>query len=520
MHLSNILLSKKINFFIFLLVFAYLLLGLLFLGKYKAEGVFFSTDPDVVYVANALSYIRSNQIGYIDHPGTPAITLLSYSYIPIRVYTKLFTNIGFITWSMINFRFLFLYSRLVSLFISIFAMSMFLYAVYKLTKSRMTIMFSFLSLFLLSPFYYLQVGISAEPTSFLITSFWLLTLAYLVFSGNKAVLIILGLISGISFGNRATAAFLILATFLTSLIYIHGTISRIIKDMLMISFASLTGFILALWPIHRRLWQVVASLLSFAGHTQVHGGGSQSVFDFNLYVSSIKSLSIQEQLPAIFIFLGLILLVLSFTKKKNKTDIVIFSIAASAMLGLLVFSKFPLSHYQLTNYVVIVFAVSYFVNKMPQIVKISLITVLIFGFIKTSDTFYRTFSSEVNKVVILNRYSNIHKAKIATVWDWSRSEEFSLIWARNWGGGLFNDEIKVYRPQLLELKPDFVNIGLSYSEEQKIFDVCWDQMYIQQEDLPVFMVKNQNSPKLQFNQVVGTNMIEIRSDHCQGTTKP
>src|SRR3989344_9353514 len=114
-------------------------------------GVFYSTDPEVMYVGNALSYIKAHQIQYIDHPGTPSIVTLAYLLWPWRIYAKLVAQTPFVLWSLRHYDLIFFYLRLWQGIIFGIAIWFFLKAVYSITASRLSLLMAWLVLLVFTP---------------------------------------------------------------------------------------------------------------------------------------------------------------------------------------------------------------------------------------------------------------------------------------------------------------------------------------------------------------------------------
>ena len=79
--------------------------------KFGTDGVFFSIDPDVVYVSNALSNIKYSVIGFYDHPGIPASSLLTLFLLPFRFYAKFISHENFFQFFVNNYSYEFVYLR-------------------------------------------------------------------------------------------------------------------------------------------------------------------------------------------------------------------------------------------------------------------------------------------------------------------------------------------------------------------------------------------------------------------------
>src|SRR3989344_6345492 len=114
-------------------------------------GVFYSTDPEVMYVGNALSYIKAHQIQYIDHPGTPSILALAYWLWPLRIYAKLVAQTPFILWSLEHYDLIFFYLRLWQGIVFCLGIFLFLKAINSITDSKLVVILAWIVLLLFSP---------------------------------------------------------------------------------------------------------------------------------------------------------------------------------------------------------------------------------------------------------------------------------------------------------------------------------------------------------------------------------
>jgi hypothetical protein len=112
MRLLNTLYRQKTSVVIVILALLVAILTTSPVIKGGLDRVFYSIDPDVVYTANALLYIKSGFVSYFDHPGTPAIVLISYFLIPFRAYAKFVQHTPFVSWIFGNYALTFFYLRM------------------------------------------------------------------------------------------------------------------------------------------------------------------------------------------------------------------------------------------------------------------------------------------------------------------------------------------------------------------------------------------------------------------------
>lgn len=517
MLLSNILSQRKLNYLLLsLLALAISSFTILPLLKTGASGVFFAIDPDVVYVANALSYIKQGQIHYFDHPGTLAIILISHTLLPLRLLAKFVFNTPFVTWAMINYDSLFLYERLFQNFLLWVSTTILFVSIFKFSRTFASVLFAIGALISFSAFPYLGISISSETTSFFLISLWLFALTEFVRSVRTKQFFAMCVIAGLAFGNRATNIFLIPATLILPLVCNTSKVTSKIKSFSLGILLSLLGMVLSIWSIRDKMVLIVKRLFLFAGATQIHGEGKRAIFDSSSYLESLSVIIGREDLATLIIFFTFIGII-AYLAKGEKKERPLYIIGLIFFLGFLAFAKFPLSHYQLANYTVYVFIASYLFSKFPTNLKLAILGLLLILVFPRLLNYQRIVGGEISKSLALESFQKSYPARYATVWEWARSKNFALIWSRDWGGGLFSEEIRNEKPDLLELKTGFEKIKLASGEEVDVFDACWDHLYIQNESLNAFLEKYPNK-KLVIIPVEGSGNINlIKSDHCSST---
>ena len=324
-------------------------------------------------------------------------------------------------------------------------------------------------------------------------------------------------LSGLAFGNQATNLFLIPASLLLSFsIKETGIKNRIIFTLKSTGFV-IFGFVLALWPIKEKIVVVIKRIIFFAGATGVHGSGEKKLFDLSSYLHSANSLLSGEKIAFSVVVFAIIASSIFFYKKKDNISNSFFILSIIFTLGIFTYAKFPLVHYQLINYTIMVFVASYYFSKLNIYVKVALILLLLMLVIPKANLYYSLVTKSINKTTIFENYVLQNPSKVATVWEFTKGKDFGLIWSRGWAGGLYSEQIAKNRQDLFELKTGFEKILLPSKRLVPVFDVCWDQLYIQKVSLPVFL---ELYPETRFNieEIVGTDMVLARSDHCETTT--
>lgn len=479
------------------------------------QGIFYALDPDIVYFTNALSWIKAHQVHYIDHPGTPAIWVLSQSFLPFRFYVKFFTQQSFLSWVIENFSLMFIYARLINSLILSASVYFFTRSVYLTTRSLLLTLLSWLLISSFTPFFFLGSSVSPEATSFLIITIWIHQFVSFNRSHSGLNLLALSLMSGLAIANKFSNLFLAPITLALVFQFFSNQKPERLKHIVVNSIVICSGFILGTWPIRSRYPQLLGWVGRLATSSGIHGSGTKAIFNLNSYLQSFgsfinleKNLVIALVLVIFVLFAGLISRSSHFTKQRCVLLLV-------SSLGFLVFAKYPLSHYQLANLSIIIFVL---LSSLPRksFISLTLVLLLIPGFVKNYSRYQHLTSSAAQKTVLLEKYIESHPPQQATVWEWGRSHDFALLWGRAWSGGVYDQELIKNAPNLLELKTGFKYINTTYHDQLPVFDVCWDQLYIQQVSAKDF-IKLYPDRSLTFTAIEGTgNMGVISSDHCLG----
>lgn len=472
------------------------------------EGVFYSIDPDIVYFSNALLYIKAGVVGYFDHPGTLAITTIAYSYIPIRLYTKLVLHQNFIEWAFYNFDYLIFYTRLFQSLLFFIGLTIFSWSVFVVSKSRLSQIISTLLIFGFTPIYFVVGSISAEPLTFFLTAVYMLLFANYHTFGKQWFLWGLFIVSGVLFSVRATTFFYIPLTFL---VYCYTVKPKYLglnsKDFYRHVVLIVIGFLIGVHPLKYQIVKMLSRLLFFAGSGQVHGGGS--FFDIKNYITALTGFAYTDSLAAVLLFVVLLILIKNIRKGINLVDLV----AATSVVGAFIFAKLPLSHYQLSNYVLLVFSAGYFSLKLNRFKKIFLLIIILLAVVPISNKYFFETKKSINYEVSLEGYIKENPAQKSTLWEWARSKDFAAIWVRDWGGGLFDKELSEVTKNF-ELSSDFTKIRTGASTYVNLSSFCWDTLYIQESSLERFINTNKH---MQFtnNVVPGSEkIVSVKSKHC------
>ena len=477
------------------------------------QGIFFGMDPDAVYVANALSYIKSHQIQFMGHPGTPTILLIAYSFTPLRLFAKYIIHQPFIDWAFLHYHAIFTYARLFQALVFGVSVFIFLTAVHHLSRSRLAVIFAWVALMAFRPVPFLGSVIAPETLSVALVSLWLLGFSLFLTKRFSALLLILSFLAGLAVANKTTNITLVLASLTLSVLRFrrYPLFSKLVHLFLNALIVSI-GFLGGIWPIHNTIIQILKLNFDFASHTGIHGGGSQTFIDFSLFLSNTRAFHQQGPFILPLLIIGLLLVVfhLRFTKKLSTEIPLLYLVTLPVFI---VFLKFNLFHYELANYLIFIFLISTYLatHLKPSLIFFSLF--ILWYLPISTQSYFRGINIQVNQAVALESYIKDHPPKIATAWVWGLARDFAYIWARDWTGGLFDSQIKRYRPDLLEVKSDFQKINLNKYDQKKVFDVCWDQLYLQQDLVPKFTALYPDRI-LTVGSIPNTRMAVISSAHC------
>lgn len=365
----------KKRLILILCIASLLILGFPLLLYGMDKTFFYGIDPDVVYVTNALLYTKYAIITYADHPGTPTIMLLYYLFIPLRAIAKYILHTNFIHWSFDNFSFLTFYLRTSELALFVGSIFVFLKSVFKISKSREVLTFSWLSVLLMVGLTW-GIRVVPENLSFFLTSLWLLIFSAFLKRRNYFLNLLLVIVSGLATANKFTSIFLAVPA-----IFLPIYIKRLKLDQKFVRFelnipVFFGSFYLGVLPIAKNLLFIKNWAISLFLHTGTHGTGSESIFNASAYFSSMGSLLRGQHFQVVFIGFTLFLALWLIAKKiVSYADPVAF-LLLTTLAGIIVFSKYPVAHYMFVNFILIVFCSAYFVSKLGRQFKKGLIVFL------------------------------------------------------------------------------------------------------------------------------------------------
>lgn len=508
------MINKKTASFLILISSIFGLLTILPLIKHGFSSAYFIIDPEAVYIGNAISYIKSHIIYYAEHPGTPTILMLAFSYWPFRIYAKLVEHQAFMLWFLNNIDLVFFYSRLLSFVVFVSSLFIFSVSIFRLTKSILSAIFFELAIMSFSFMPRLGSEIIPETLSFFITAVWAFFFSKFVLSRSFLKILILSFISGVAVANKFTNITLILI----SMALIFLLYKKLWKEKLtclalsMIGFVG--GFILFTWPV-RQIYSIIFNwVYQIINHTGVWGGGEVGFFNWGLYIETFRNLVNSNRVGIAIVLMPILFGVYIVFIKKVKLNPILLIANFLSLLTILVFMKFPRIHYILVPYTIVVFIGSIIVNKLPKLLKVLSIIILIYFFIGNIKEYFSFIDSNIEDSIKLQTYITNNPSKKATLWDYGRVKDFVYIWMRDWTQGIFTEELKVIRPDLLELEPNYETVLLDFNTSVDVFDACWDNLYIRTDRGKIFLERHSNREFIS-EPVDRADIMVIKSNHCK-----
>src|SRR3989344_629174 len=482
------------------------LISAYFLLRAETESAVFLFDPDVVYTSNAISYVSTGQIHYIDHPGTPTIRLLAFFLWPLRIYSKLVAQSTFIHWTFIHYSFVLVYLRFFQSILLSTAIFIFLYSVSKISNSYISAIFAWLAVLVYSSLLYFGSAIVPETTSIFLISIYFFTFTKFIQKRSLFGMLTLSFLSGLLIGNKFTNLFIVVFSCGLPLLNSKYNITKRGLIAIISLFIAIGGFILATWPIHNSYSSLFNWSLKLASTTEVHGGGKNSFIDISSYLNSATTLITRELSASYVVAFGLVLIVF-ISVLKHRFIPELLALAFSGFAGVLLFSKYPLSHYHLANYLMLLFSISYYFSQLPRLIKVLSITLLIPLTVTSILQYVNSLNRTLAWAQNLRSYVKQNPPRKAAMWHIGETVDFARLWSRVWAGGLFTDE--------LALRPDLLDYSLI--EEQDMFKRCWDKFYTRTTTAQKFIAHFPNR-QLKYIPIPNTNgSAVIESDHCLTT---
>jgi hypothetical protein len=411
-----------------LVILAFIILGIPLFIYGVDRSFFYSIDPDIVYVTNALLYTKYAIIDYADHPGTPTIMILYYLYFPLRIMAKYWLHVGFIQWSFDNFAFLMFYSRIFELLISCSSLLIFLKAVSKVAKSNFLIIIAWISIFIFLGF---DSGIRVIPEnfSFFLTAIWLLLFLKFVEKRSYIFNALMVFIAGFAVANKFTSLFLLVPSIFLPIFINKLKLDQLYARIQINIFIAGFAFYIGILPALERLPWITSFATSLFSHAGAHGTGTSAVFDLPAYSTSITSLITGHPIAFIYIFLSSVLAMYLLIKKKIKIKDPVFFVFITTLIGIFVFAKYPAIHYLFINFILVVFCTIYFLTKIKQYLLKYILVAL-------SAVFLALF----NPLTFINNISQLPANQTETVYSTLKK------WTPFWASDIFGEQFKAIDP--------------------------------------------------------------------------
>jgi hypothetical protein len=480
------------------------------------KGTFFTIDPDAMYAANVISLIRYGRMYFWFHPGVLAIILMAVFVFPVRVLFKL-VGINFYTFIYQYYDHLFVFLRISQLFLFMVGLYLFFKAIKKVTNSYKHSLFAGILIMLFTPIYYLGVSISAETTTFLVVALWLYIFSLFLEKTTKEKLFLLFFISGLSLGNRLTNLFLIIATFAILSIFLVGQKNKlglILKSIKELLF----GFVISIIVVLDKIRDLINGTLGLALTTQVHGGGEKKLFDLQTYILSVKSLKGSERFAFVVVIVSIIisLFIVTKIKSKNKVYRYVYVVYFTTLVGILAFSKYPLSHYQISNYMIIVFVLMILISNFSRKVTSILMLIAVYYMVFFGMHISKINIISINKTRAFENFVEKSQSSYPIMWEWGRNKEFGILWGNDWAGGVYVQET-LEKSDKYSLTSTMTKIRNNTGDDLSLNEICWENLYIQGVSVDKFIKLNNQMSFSKFQIPGSDDMFLIKSFHCKSS---
>jgi hypothetical protein len=277
------------------------------------------------------------------------------------------------------------------------------------------------------------------------------------------------------------------------------------------------GFVVSTWYIRSKYFvYMIPQMINVAGTSgpnAAHGAGSGGFVDTNFFLQSIATFWSVERLTCLVIAATILLFIISIVKKKISLISPISLVFFASMAGFLFIFKYQIPYYQALNYFVLVYVGVILLNLLARKWIIITVIVLIPFFLVNLKGHIISLEAAINSSEEISTFQKNHPVRKAALWDYAPVSDFMYIWMRGWGSGIYNDELKTRRPDILELKSDYKTVYFDESTNSEIFNACWDKLYIRDSRAVVFLDMYKDR-KFTVTPIGKTGIWEIDSSHC------
>lgn len=495
-------------------VFVALVIALasLFLGLYpfitKHSSLFFNMDPDPMYVGSALQFLQTGRISFMDHPGTPMISLISIFYIPIKLYVIYFLHLSnFSVWFLQNLNFIYLYTRIFLSSVLLAGLFIFHLAIYKKFKNILINLFFGMLLFLDQMHPGMYWAITPEILCFALTAVWYLLIDEFDEKGKVKNIYLASIVSGIIFATKMSFLFIPLAGFVYLIFKLKGSKS-ILKTDLRIFYKSILlsvlGFLVGVFPLWYKLNDLISYIFSYFIHTDKMGLGNVGIVNPALFKFSLLGLFNHPILLIVF----LIFVIVAAGSIKN--ELLAKSILATSLVGFFAFMKYNDFHYQTANILLLSLAVSAFFVKIPNVYKILVMVILVLFFTDSINQNFKARRQIVGESYYLQSYIDLKNYNGKVVWDYARSRDYSILRSLRWTNFFFLNDFRIAYPNLEELNYSDLTKIFNYSgNDFEISKSCWQAIILQKSSWDKF-IKGQENPSMFLKEdIPGTEMLAL-----------
>ncbi|BDA79179.1 hypothetical protein LPTSP3_g21090 [Leptospira kobayashii] len=302
MFLKNLGPLTNGRFYMALLALPFLLLGMLLYTKTLPEFAIFHVlnyDPEYIYLLNGLSYALYEQIGYIDHPGTPTIVIISY-LIQLKYFlvSTFFPDRNVVEDLIRNSD---QYLHFINIFIvTCFSLLLSGFGIYIYRKTNNLLLAVFYQIVNLQSSVYIVFLPRMTSEYFVIIASTIISfLLYLIFlrkEKDRFVLILL-------FAGFTGFALAIKILFLPVIILVFLISYKYYRDYFTILAIMIAVFFISISPVLDKLQVMYEWFSAIFTHTAVYGSGENRVFDFSMMLKNfIRFVRDEKFFFAIFAF--------------------------------------------------------------------------------------------------------------------------------------------------------------------------------------------------------------------------
>jgi len=457
--------------------------------------------------------LSSPHLPFGDHPGTPYIITLAASYTPLRFYAKYIAHQPFVNWSLENLTFLFIYSRFFAGLLFSLGIFIFLTSIKRYTNSNPLVLLTWLLLLTYSKFFRTAIRINPENFLPLIYATWFSLVLSLVKKNQPSKLILLNLVSGVALAVKFTnLALPIISALITLYFFVQSGLKKHRQTFLNLLLIPL-GFVISTWAVRGQYLRLLSWTTGLATHSGIHGSGAKTLLNLATHQASIQKLIAAEPTAIKLFLITPVIFLVSFFKFK-KTEKVVFSILLLVTtLTSLVFSKYDHFYYQLPHLFILISLLILGISRFPNLKLLFLVPIVFLSLsVPKKISGHLNLSQGLKRLAALEDQIKNNPPQHKALWEYGPTRDFAAIWGRSWSGEFYGQELDQVYPHLGEM------IGFKYyrsnkPEKSPLFNVCWDQLYIQTATLPQ-LLENFPNQDLRIHRLVHPDLVLVTSNHC------